>query len=673
MAYTKYSLTPANNNATPPDGAPEGMLPSAVNDTMRDMMAQIRDVGDGIRGGTYTMTAPVITGGTVTGVAFTGNTFTSPVISGGSINNTPIGASTANTGAFTTLSATGATTFSGATVVSGSLTANTFSSSGATITGGTINSTAIGGTTAAAGKFTTLEATGVTTVQAGTVSAPAITTSGDTNTGIFFPAADTIAFTEGGVEAMRIDSNGQVSISANNTTNGLLITQTGSGNALLVEDSANPDATPFVIDALGKISVGSLNQYTIGTITPYNQWNNADNQYASIGLTSWQSGTGTCAKFIFARGDSGTVGDFSNSVDSGDVLGSTHWFGSDGTVFVEGASISSVVDAAPSASSMPARLVFSTTASGSSTPTERMRIDSAGRVGIGTSSLTGTNLIVNKNLTGSTNSYNIGSFATIQSDVTSSAVGYLTTLATQATTFTLSSLQHFSASQSAIGAGSTVTNQYGFLVNSNLTGATNNYGFYSNIASGTNRWNFYANGTAANYFAGTVQNGSTISVGGATPAASGAGVTFPATQSASSDANTLDDYEEGTWTPSLSAQTTAPTGVTYDAYRYGRYTKIGRMVYARATVVITSKGTGGVGDVVITGLPFAAGDYSGYAYVPVECIYYPSGGITGDLFGMIIDNNSFINLSSATTPTNLISWSTLSNSEKISINVVYQV
>jgi hypothetical protein len=68
MAYTKYSLTPADNNAAPPNGAPEGMLPSAVNDTMRDMMAQIRDVGDGIRGGTYTMTAAKITGGSVTGI-----------------------------------------------------------------------------------------------------------------------------------------------------------------------------------------------------------------------------------------------------------------------------------------------------------------------------------------------------------------------------------------------------------------------------------------------------------------------------------------------------------------------------------------------------------------------------------------------------------------------------
>jgi hypothetical protein len=52
----------------------------------------------------------------------------------------------------------------------------------------------------------------VTTVQAGTVSAPAITTTGDTNTGIFFPAADTIAFSEGGVEAMRINSSGQLDL-----------------------------------------------------------------------------------------------------------------------------------------------------------------------------------------------------------------------------------------------------------------------------------------------------------------------------------------------------------------------------------------------------------------------------------------------------------------------------
>jgi hypothetical protein len=95
MAYTKYSLTPANNTAAPPDGAPEGMLPSAVNDTMRDMMAQIRDVGDGVRDGTYTMTAVKITGGT--------------------INGATIGATTATTGAFTTINASTSITNAGLT------------------------------------------------------------------------------------------------------------------------------------------------------------------------------------------------------------------------------------------------------------------------------------------------------------------------------------------------------------------------------------------------------------------------------------------------------------------------------------------------------------------------------------------------------------------------------
>jgi hypothetical protein len=97
MAYTKYSLTPANNNAAPPDGAPEGMLPSAVNDTMRDMMAQIRDVGDGIRDGTYTMTAPKITGGSITGI-----TFSSIVVTGGSITGiTDLAVADGGTGAST--------------------------------------------------------------------------------------------------------------------------------------------------------------------------------------------------------------------------------------------------------------------------------------------------------------------------------------------------------------------------------------------------------------------------------------------------------------------------------------------------------------------------------------------------------------------------------------------
>jgi hypothetical protein len=117
----------------------------------------------------------------------------SVAITGGSVNGTSIGASSASSGAFTTLSASSTVSGTGFSTYLAS-------------------PPAIGGTAPAAGKFTTLEATGVATVSAGTVSAPAITTTGDTNTGIFFPAADSMAFTEGGTEVFRIESNGRMGV-----------------------------------------------------------------------------------------------------------------------------------------------------------------------------------------------------------------------------------------------------------------------------------------------------------------------------------------------------------------------------------------------------------------------------------------------------------------------------
>lgn len=94
----------------------------------------------------------------------------------------------------------------------------------------------------------------------------------------------------------------------------------------------------------------------------------------------------------------------------------------------------------------------------------------------------------------------------------------------------------------------------------------------------------------------------TMGVGNATPAASGSGITFPAVFNASSDVNTLDDYEEGTFTPVIQGSVSNPT-VTYDA-QVGKYTKIGNMVYV-AGYIQTSARTGGSGDMRITGLPFA--------------------------------------------------------------------
>jgi len=99
------------------------------------------------------------------------------------------------------------------------------------------------------------------------------------------------------------------------------------------------------------------------------------------------------------------------------------------------------------------------------------------------------------------------------------------------------------------------------------------------------------------YATGYTFNVGNIGIGGATPANSGAGITFPATQSASSNANTLDDYEEGTWTPSLGGTT------TYNI-QAGGYTKIGRMVYITGALGITSLGTGST--TILSGLPFSS-------------------------------------------------------------------
>jgi hypothetical protein len=81
----------------------------------------------------------------------------------------------------------------------------------------------------------TLSSTDPLVFPAGTVSLPAITTTGDTNTGIFFPAADTIAFSEGGVEAMRIDSSGKVGIG-----------ETSMDALLVIKGDSDESTTPSI-------------------------------------------------------------------------------------------------------------------------------------------------------------------------------------------------------------------------------------------------------------------------------------------------------------------------------------------------------------------------------------------------------------------------------------------
>ena len=128
----------------------------------------------------------------------------------------------------------------------------------------------------------------------------------------------------------------------------------------------------------------------------------------------------------------------------------------------------------------------------------------------------------------------------------------------------------------------------------------------------------------------SMAEGQTLALDSAVPNA-GTGITFPATQSASSNANTLDDYEEGTFTPYLYAD--AGSGITYN-HQTGKYTKIGNVVHYGYVLGLTSKGTIS-GSIYLAGLPFEVeGGYSGSAEPWGISISYVGGLATNTVYSI---------------------------------------
>lgn len=297
-------------------------------------------------------------------------------------------------------------------------------------------------------------------------------------------------------------------ITASSTTDALRITNTGTGNSLLVEDSANPDSTPFVIDQNGYLAIGHTARLSIG-----------GNQLASLYGTGTNyplvlaqyAAAATGARLTFAKSRSTTPGTFTTVV-TGDTLGENYFYGDDGTSFVGSSRIFAQAEGTISTGVVPGRLIFST-ADSTGTMTERMRIDSAGAIGIGAAASVGTTLRIGKNLTGAVTSFGIYNNNIIQSDVTTSAQLFSTFPSVVDAAFNLGSLIHYNASQGTKGASATITNQYGYYVDNSLTAATNNFGFFGGIASGTGRYNLYMSGTANNYMAGSLGIGTSILTG----------------------------------------------------------------------------------------------------------------------------------------------------------------
>jgi hypothetical protein len=119
---------------------------------------------------------------------------------------------------------------------------------------------------------------------------------------------------------------------------------------------------------------------------------------------------------------------------------------------------------------------------------------------------------------------------------------------------------------------------------------------------------------------GGIQSVASISVGNATPTTSGAGITFPATQSDSSDPNTLDDYEQGTFSPTLSTSGTNFSSVTYIA-QTGSYTKIGNKVYVEILLGWNALSGSPTGDLQVSGLPFTVNASAPNGTFATQCYF----------------------------------------------------
>jgi hypothetical protein len=406
----------------------------------------------------------------------------------------------------------------------------------------------------------------------------------DTNT-LFVDAVNNRVGVNNASPTVDLDVTGTAIISASSASDALRITQTGAGNALVVEDSANPDSSPFVVNTAGNVGVG--------TASPARALH-VKNTAPFIRLED----TDTAVSTIYGEINSNTEGSLTLSADPGNATAlSIISFNVDGT--------------------------------------ERARFNSTGAFLLGTTVASDRTLSVSKAITGATTAYGVINNGEVQSDVTAIAYMNRTQPSVAAAAFTLSNIYHYSASQGTVGAGSTVNNQVGFLSESTLVGATSNYGFWAaavpaaNVTTGKTvygfvssnpiatgggtSYNIFSNGTAPNYFAGTIGIGVIASAGDTlrvkkdiTGAVSSYGIrvdgaiqsdvtsaaymnrTFPTVADAVFTLPSLYHYSAGQSTIGASATVSSQVGYLVEANLIGAAANVGFQVNGVAAASVTT-------------------------------------------------------------------------------------
>lgn len=341
-------------------------------------------------------------------------------------------------------------------------------------------------------------------VPLGASGAPSYTFTGDTDTGIYSPAANTVAVSVAGVDALRATSNGSIFIKGAAAGGSSSTTQA-------INFNGGAPAQSLYVTSNGSTILGNANSIFTG---------NGQHQCQIVttsanALSLWNgtaNGQGPYLTFVKSRNT--TYGSYT-ICNQDDILGDLLFVGDEGITYqAVGARIRVEADGVPSSTSMPGRLIFSTTSTGSTVETDRLTLDSSGNALIGVAT--------------------------------------------------------------------------------------------------------------ANTLGGILQLKS--------------GITFPAARIVSSDPNTLDDYEEGTWTPTIAGATTTGAG-TYTT-QVGRYTQIGNIITLHFNLTWTAHT--GTGSMRLAGFPVTSANVTNL--VPIALCYANNLTITGVLSCNVLPNNTYASL-----------------------------